>query len=138
MNLLINILFLIFALYFGFSETSLCPKNTLVFQNSLAISQSTLKVHCRSTDDDLKDHSVLFKAPAYSFSFHDDIILTTKFDCDLFHKGGNSIYSQSFRAYKGNYIIRCGALFVWNARDDGIYLSVDRKPEKFMYNWIKE
>lgn len=138
MNLLFNTLVLIIFLYFGSSQAGLCKKNTLVFQNSLAISQSTLKVHCRSVDDDLGDHSVLFNTPPYNFSFHDEIFLTTSFGCDLFHKGGNLVYRQSFRAYRGAYPFRCGLLYVWNARDDGIYLSKNRKPEKFMYNWIKE
>uniref|UniRef100_A0A0D2ZZ18 S-protein homolog n=1 Tax=Brassica oleracea var. oleracea TaxID=109376 RepID=A0A0D2ZZ18_BRAOL len=138
MNLWFNILFLIFALYFGFSEAGLCPKNTVVFQNSLALSQSTLKVHCRSFDDDLGDHSILFKAPPYNFSFHDEIVFATWFDCDLFHKGENVEYQRSFRAYRGAYFFRCGALYVWNARDDAIYLSKDRKPEKLMYYWIKD
>ncbi|KAL0897501.1 hypothetical protein Bca101_081462 [Brassica carinata] len=137
MNILFNISFLIFALCFG-SNVAKCHKNTLVFQNNLTLSQSTLKVHCKSKDNDLGDHFVKYKDPAYNFSFHDDVIFITEFDCYLFWKGGNLVYHQTFIAYIGAYFFRCGALYVWNARDDAIYLSIDRKPEKIMYNWIKE
>ncbi|KAF8098235.1 hypothetical protein N665_0270s0007 [Sinapis alba] len=137
MNLMFNILFLISSLCFGSNEAK-CHKNTLVFQNSLTLSQSTLKVHCKSKDNDLGDHFVKFKDPAYNFSFHDNVVFTTEFDCYLFWKGANLVYHQTFIAYIDAYFFRCGALYVWNARDDAIYLSVDRKPEKIMHNWIKE
>ncbi|RID66511.1 hypothetical protein BRARA_D01644 [Brassica rapa] len=138
MNLLFDILFLTFVLCFRFNEAK-CHKNTLVFQNSLTLSKSTLKVHCKSKDNDLGDHFVKFNDPAYNFSFHDDVFFfTTEFNCYLFWKGANLVYHQTFIAYVGAFFFRCGALYVWNARDDAIYLSIDRKPEKIMYNWIKE
>ncbi|KAF8113825.1 hypothetical protein N665_0045s0065 [Sinapis alba] len=135
MNLFFNISFLIFTLCFGSSE-AICHKNTLVFQNSLTLSQSIIDVHCKSKDDDLGHHFVKFKDPAYNFSFHDNVILTTEFDCSLYWNKNNLVYHQTFVAYIGADFFRCGALYIWNARDDALYLSKNRKPEKFMYNWI--
>ncbi|KAF8113824.1 hypothetical protein N665_0045s0064 [Sinapis alba] len=112
MNLMFNISFLIFALCLGSNEAIMCNKNTLVFQNSLTRSQSTLDVHCKSKDNDLGDHFVKFKDPAYNFSFHDNVIFTTEFDCDLFWSRDNLVYHQTFASY------------------------IDHKPEKIMYNWI--
>ncbi|KAL0741621.1 hypothetical protein Bca4012_083134 [Brassica carinata] len=136
MNLFFKISFLIFALCFRSSEAITCPKNTLVFQNSIIYSESTLDVHCKSRDNDLGDHIVKFKGPTYNFSFHDSVAFTTKFDCSLYWSKDNLVYHQTFAAYIGAAIYRCGALYVWNARDDAVYLSKDHKPEKLMYNWI--
>ena len=138
MNLPFSISFLIFALCFASSEITKCHKNTLVFQNSLTLTQNTLKVHCKSKDDDLGDHFVKFKDPPYNFSFHDNVLLTTEFDCCLSWMRANMAYHQNFAAYIGADFFRCGALYAWNAREDAIYLSKNRKPEKFMYNWIIE
>ncbi|KAF8092531.1 hypothetical protein N665_0412s0025 [Sinapis alba] len=136
MNLFLKVSFLIFTLCFGSSETITCHKNTLAFQNSLTHSESTLNVHCKSRDNDLGDHIVKFKDPAYNFSFHDSVIFTTKFVCSLYWSRDNLVYHQKFTAYIGAAIYRCGALYTWNAQDDALYLSKDRKPEKFMYDWI--
>ncbi|ESQ51214.1 hypothetical protein EUTSA_v10017589mg [Eutrema salsugineum] len=136
MNLVLNFLFLIFVLCFESNETK-CHKNTVVFQNNLSLSQSTLKVHCKSRDDDLGDHFVKYKDNTYNFSFHDGVIFTTRFKCNL-RKGSNLEYHKSFMAYEGHPIHRCGALYKWNARDEAIYLSKNRKPEKLMYSWIKD
>ncbi|CAH8368546.1 unnamed protein product [Eruca vesicaria subsp. sativa] len=136
MNFLFNTSFLISLLCFGSSEASICPKNTLVFQNSLIRAQRTLIVNCKSKDNDLGDHYVKFKDPAYNFSFHDNVIFTTQFDCSLYWDQDNLAFHKTFAAYIGAAVYRCGALYVWNARDDAIYLSKDRKPEKFMYDWL--
>ncbi|KAF8113826.1 hypothetical protein N665_0045s0066 [Sinapis alba] len=134
MNFMFNISFLIVVLCFGSNEAT-CHKNTLAFQNGLTLSQSTLDVHCKSKDNDLGDHFVNFKDPAYNFSFHDNVVFTTKFNCGLYWSSDNHVYRQTFVAYTGG-LFRCGALFVWNARDDALYLSENGKPEKLMYGWI--
>ncbi|KAF8098236.1 hypothetical protein N665_0270s0008 [Sinapis alba] len=142
MNNIFVYLFVIVALYFGLNEahpTHNCRKNTLTFQNHLFSSHSILKVHCKSRNDDLGDHFVKFEGPAYNFSFHDNIIvfLKTKFDCNLW-KGANLEYHQSFRAYTANFVISCGELITWDARDDAIYLSKNDEPEELKHKWIKD
>ncbi|CAN8320406.1 unnamed protein product [Cochlearia groenlandica] len=132
--------FLIFTVVLYVESYEVCQKNTLVFQNHLFSSQSILKVHCKSRNDDLGDHFVKFEGPTYNFSFHDtiDFILYTKFNCKLW-KGAKLEYHQSFRAYTApDIIIRCGALYTWDARDDAIYLSKDDGPEELKHQWIKD
>ncbi|WZY82407.1 hypothetical protein YC2023_028791 [Brassica napus] len=89
----------------------------------LTSTQNPLKVHCKSKDDDLGDHFVKFKDPPYNFSFHDNVLLTTEFDCCLSWMRANMAYHQKFAAYIGADFFRCGALYAWNAREDAIYLS---------------
>ncbi|CAA7019037.1 unnamed protein product [Microthlaspi erraticum] len=114
-----------------------CHKNTLVFQNNLFQSHAVLKVHCKSRDDDLGDHFVNFQGPGYDFRFGDNIFLTTKWHCSL-AKGTNPQYSREFQAYEGAPIFRrCSAVYAWEARDDGIYLSKNREPLQLMYSWDK-
>lgn len=136
MNLVFSILFFILVLSFGSNESK-CRKNTVAFQNNLFQSHSILKVHCKSRNDDLGEHFVKFQDPAYNFSFHDDIIFTTKFKCSL-SKGAKMEYHKDFIAYEGDPIYRCGALYTWDARDDAIYLSKNGKEEKLMYSWIQD
>lgn len=136
MNLVFILLSLIIVLYVGSNEAK-CHKNTVTFQNNLALSFSILKVHCKSRNDDLGYHFVKFKDVAYNFSFHDHVILKTRFKCILW-KGANLEYHKNFTAYEGDPYGRCGALYTWVARDDAIYFSTKGKPEKLMYSWIKD
>lgn len=136
MNLVLSFLFLIFVSLFGSSEAK-CRKNTVAFQNNLFLSHSILKVHCKSRDDDLGEHFVKFQNPTYNFSFHDDIIFTTIFKCNLW-KGARMEFHKSFTAYVGDPLYRCGALYTWDARDDAIYLSKNGKAEELKYSWIKD
>lgn len=80
-----------------------------------------------------------FDGSTYNFSFHDNILVFshTRYDCKVW-KGANMEYHQSFRAYTGGIVIRCGALFTWDARDDAIYFSKKDEPEKLKYQWIKQ
>ncbi|CAN8270073.1 unnamed protein product [Cochlearia groenlandica] len=128
--------FLILALCFSSNESK-CRKNTVVFNNDLSLTHSILKVHCKSKDNDLGDHFLKFQDPSYNFSFHDDLIFTTKFKCNLW-KGVNLEYHKNFTAYEGAPIYRCGGLFTWNIRDDAIYLLEKGKHEMLMYSWIKD
>lgn len=138
MNNIFVSVFLIVALYFGRSNESLCNKNTVAFHNHLVSSRSILKVHCKSETDDLGDHFLKSESPTYKFSFHDNIVGTTRFICNLW-KGANMEYHQSIRAYvEDQFVIRCGTLYSWDIRDDGIYLSIDDKPEELKYQWIKD
>lgn len=127
---------LIIVLHFESNEAK-CHKNTVAFQNNLTLSHSTLKVHCKSRDDDLGDHFVRFQDVAYNFSFHDHVILLTRFKCTLW-KGANLEYHKFFIAYEGDPYCRCGAAYTWEARDDAIYFSTKGTLEKLMYSWIKD
>ncbi|EFH61053.1 hypothetical protein ARALYDRAFT_897226 [Arabidopsis lyrata subsp. lyrata] len=131
-------LFVIIFLYFGSSEAiSLkCHQNTITFQNNLFASRGILKVHCKSKNDDLGEHFVNYEGPTYNFSFHDNIIFNTEFDCDLW-KGDHMEYHQSFVAYTSIFLINCGELHTWDARDNAIYYSKDGKPEELKFQWIK-
>ncbi|KAG7576731.1 Plant self-incompatibility S1 [Arabidopsis thaliana x Arabidopsis arenosa] len=135
MKLVFSFLFFILVLCFG-SNQDKCHKNTVVFRNNLFVSHSTLKVHCKSRNDDLGEHFVKFQDPAYNFSFHDHLALTTIFKCNLW-KGARLEYHRNFTAYEGAPIYRCGALYTWDIRDDAIYLAKNDKPEQLMYSWIK-
>lgn len=126
---------LIIALFVGFSEAK-CDKNVLAFENKLASSRGPLEVHCKSANDDLGVHLVNFNAPAYNFSFGDGVILRTKWDCIIRH-GPKMEYVLDFIAYIGGFARRCGALYTWIAKDDGVYLSKDGKPELKQYDWTK-
>lgn len=131
MNITFVFLFVITILYSGVSEVVGvgCKNNTLVFQNNLFSSHSDLKVHCESDLDDLGDHFVNFGS-AYSFSFN-DAINPTFYECNV-TKGE---YHSLFPAYGADIISRCGKLFTWNLRDDGIYLSTDDEPLALKYHW---
>lgn len=118
------------------SKEDKCHKNTVAFQNNLFQSHSILKVHCKSRSDDLGEHFVKFQDTAYNFSFHDNLLFTTIFKCNLW-KGARMEYHRNITAYEGDLLYRCGALYSWDIRDDAIYLSENDNPEKLMYSWIK-
>ncbi|CAN7061642.1 unnamed protein product [Brassica rapa subsp. trilocularis] len=133
MKLVYIFLYLIFSLHVEPNEAK-CLKNTVAFQNNLTLSRSILKVHCESRDDDLGEHSLEFQGIAYSFSFHDNVILFTRFKCIL-RKGANFEYHKDFVAYEGAVFRECGLLYIWEARDEAIYLSKNGEPMKLMYIW---
>lgn len=117
------------------SNLEKCRKHMIAIQNNLALSRSILKAHCVSKDDDLGDHFLRFQDVAYNFSFHDSLLLTV-FKCTLW-KGDNFQYHQNFTAYRGGAYLHCGRFYLWEARDDAIYLSRNGEPMKLMYVWDK-
>ncbi|WZZ55094.1 hypothetical protein YC2023_055201 [Brassica napus] len=111
-----------------------CHKNTVAVQNNLTLSRSILKVHCESRDDDLGELFLRFQDAAYTFSFHDNLVIQTRFKCILW-KGANLEYHKTFMAYEEGAFRKCGLLYSWEAKDDGIYLSKNGEPMKLMYDW---
>ncbi|ESQ38574.1 hypothetical protein EUTSA_v10029361mg [Eutrema salsugineum] len=121
------LIFLLIIILFVRSSEAKCGKNAVVFKNKLASSRSILEVHCKSKYDDLGVHFVKFNAHAYTFRFRDNVFIRTKWDC-LIRKGRKMEYID-FRAYTGGFVRRCGASYTWIAKDDGVYLSKNGKPE---------
>ncbi|KAL0774854.1 hypothetical protein Bca101_040006 [Brassica carinata] len=134
MKLVYIFLYLIFSLHVEPNEAK-CLKNTVAVQNNLTLSRSILKVHCESRDDDLGEHSLEFQGIAYSFSFHDNVILFTRFKCIL-RKGASLEYHKDFVAYEGAVSRGCGLLYIWEARDEAIYLSKNGEPMKLIIGII--
>ncbi|KAF8108804.1 hypothetical protein N665_0104s0119 [Sinapis alba] len=133
MKLIFIFLYLIFSLHVESNETA-CHKNTVAVQNNLSLTRSILKVHCESRDDDLGEHFLRFQDVAYNFSFHDNFILFTRFKCNLW-KGANLEYHKGFVAYEAATFRQCSLLYIWEARDEAIYLSKNGEPMKLMYTW---
>ncbi|CAN7137521.1 hypothetical protein BRARA_D02009 [Brassica rapa] len=133
MNLSFIFLYLIFTLHVESNEVQ-CHKNTVAVQNNLTLSRSILKVHCESRDDDLGEHFLRFQDAAYTFSFHDNLVIQTRFKCILW-KGANLEYHKTFMAYEEGAFRKCGLLNSWEAKDDGIYLAKNGEPMKLMYYW---
>lgn len=129
------VLVVVIALCVGSNNASkVFPKNQMYFRNSFSKNTDVLTVHCKSDKDDLGVHSVK-RSYEYSFKFGDNLLGGTQFDCTLMHESVGFRYSRTFTAYKEASYLRFGAIFLWEARDDGIYLTDADHDAKFMYSW---
>ncbi|EOA32613.1 hypothetical protein CARUB_v10015915mg [Capsella rubella] len=131
------VLIIVIALSVGSTNASiLFPKNKVYIVNSLSKYDDVLRVHCRSIKDDLGVHLVRYPLDNFHFELGDNIFGGTKFICTLSHGVGFKS-SVTFTAYEegGSFYIRFGALDVWEAREDGIYLTDDNHHATFMYAW---
>ncbi|KAG7578865.1 Plant self-incompatibility S1 [Arabidopsis thaliana x Arabidopsis arenosa] len=135
MNNLFVLVFVITLSVGSNNASRVFPKNQLYFRNSFSRNDEVLTVQCKSNDDDLGIHSVQ-RSYVYTFKFGDSIFGETKFVCTLKH-GVNSQYSVTFTAYKQNHSIRFGDIKVWEALDDGIYLTDEDHHFEKMYGWVK-
>ncbi|CAH8262046.1 unnamed protein product [Arabidopsis lyrata] len=130
------VLVVVIALSVGLNNGSrLFPKNQLYFRNSFSRNTEVLTVHCKSEKDDLGIHTVQ-RSYVYTFKFGDSFFGSTEFVCTLKH-GVRSKYSVTFTAYKENpsFYIRTGVVRVWEALDDGIYLTDEDHHFEKMYDW---
>ncbi|EOA32775.1 hypothetical protein CARUB_v10016085mg [Capsella rubella] len=130
------VLIVVIALSVGSNNASrIFPKNQVYILNTLGRSDDVLTVHCKSEKDDLGVHLVHY-GDIYSFKFGDSFFGETKFVCTLSHGIGFKS-SVTFTAYQEDpyFYIKFGALTLWDARPDGIYLTNDDHGTKFMYSW---
>ncbi|AEC06001.1 Plant self-incompatibility protein S1 family [Arabidopsis thaliana] len=130
------VLLIIIALSVGSNNGSkLWPKNQLHFRNSFSRNYDVLTVHCKSKDDDLGIHTVA-RSYEYNFKFEDSVFGRTEFFCTLMH-GVGSKYSVTFTAYKAKpaFVASTGVIKIWDALDDGIYLTDEDHDFVKIYGW---
>ncbi|AED93661.1 S-protein 7 [Arabidopsis thaliana] len=130
------VLVIIIVLSAGSNNGSkLFPKNQLYFRNSFNRNYDILTVHCKSDKDDLGIHTVA-RSYVYFFKFGDSIFGDTEIVCTLNHGVSATKYKVTFTAYKeSRFVIRFGAIKIWEARDDGIYLTDEDHDAVKMYGW---
>lgn len=107
-------------------------KNTVCFKNSFSSNNDVLKVHCKSDKNDLGVHFVN-RSNLYSFKVAGKFGLTLV-ECQLRH-GYDFGSSSNLTAY-AEFVMKFGKVYLWDAKDDGIYFSEDGDPEEYMYDWI--
>ncbi|CAN8302711.1 unnamed protein product [Cochlearia groenlandica] len=131
------VFFIVIAYYVGTSNSSdLFLPNTVYVRNSFTKNNDILQVHCKSEEDDLGGH-LLHRHGLYTFRFGDKYFGGTTFYCQLRH-GDNFTYYRYFRAYKEDPIlIRFGARYLWDARDDGIYYGENGHKIELKFLWFK-
>ncbi|CAA7033943.1 unnamed protein product [Microthlaspi erraticum] len=135
MNTLI-LFFIVTALCAVSNNASLLfPKNEIGFRNNLSSNDDVLTVHCRSDEDDLGLH-FLHQVDVYTFEFGDRVFGGTYHQCVLRH-GVNIQFVREIMAYEESpYHLRFGQLMLWEARDDGIYLTTgDQGKAEKRYDW---
>lgn len=133
------VFFIVTVLCAGSNKASLFPKNKISFQNNLSRIDDVLEIHCRSEQDDLGVHFLHRSLDVYEFEFGDSFLGGTYHRCVLSH-GVDVRFVREIVAYEEEepYFFRFGSLILWEARDDGIYLTSDdgdpNGAEK-MYDW---
>ncbi|MCL7038140.1 hypothetical protein MKW94_023384 [Papaver nudicaule] len=83
----------------------------------------TLRIHCRSSDDDLGEHFLGYHA-GFSWRFKVNLKQTTDFWCDSSWTDVNGkLYQKPFTAYNANrdWMRHCHNNCVWRIRQDGGY-----------------
>lgn len=129
------VFFIVTALCAGSNKASLFSKNKISFQNNLSRNDDVLKIHCRSEQDDLGVH-FLHRTDVYDFEFGDWLLGGSYHRCELSH-GVDVRFVREIMAYEGesSYFFRFGQLILWEARDDGIYLTSDDDEAEKKYDW---
>ncbi|XP_010543913.1 PREDICTED: pumilio homolog 15-like [Tarenaya hassleriana] len=114
------------------SHAGLYDRNHVAIRNALEHNK-TLKVHCKSKDNDLGFH-LLGPDTVYRFKFHDNFGLSTLYWCNLW-QGPHYKHYQVFVAYRSIWFWRADKTVMWEAREDGIYEYVDDTHAVFKYKW---
>lgn len=134
------VLMLVIVMYFGSNAAGLnldqdCPKCMLEIVNELRPGRS-LQYHCHSKNDNLNVNVLEFKANK-KIIFREHYFKKTIWRCVL-KQGLWMRYSHDILAYRGSMPSKCGQVYSWRARLDGIYLEKNsRGLPTFKFPWIK-
>ncbi|KAL5701517.1 hypothetical protein ACHQM5_026843 [Ranunculus cassubicifolius] len=135
-------LILAFTMYECFiiiNASHILSKVHVEVHNSIAPDKN-MNVHCRSKDNNLGDHTVIY-GQYYTWDFHVNFWGTTLFWCSVDWIDNQGIYVHgSFKIYDFNRdALKCDKMCVWSAQQDGVYFispEVNHIPE-LMFPWTK-
>ncbi|PIA39410.1 hypothetical protein AQUCO_02600099v1 [Aquilegia coerulea] len=136
---LVLVLIWFFTIYesFNVSDAALLSKVHVQIHNSILPSM-TMNIHCKSKDNDLGNHIILFNED-YEWHFHVNIWGTTLFWCSIgwINEVGHYVHG-SFKVYEYKRDnSRCGKRCTWMVQRDGLYFinpSINQAPE-LMFKW---
>ncbi|KAI3831117.1 hypothetical protein MKX03_017221 [Papaver bracteatum] len=96
----------------------------------------SLKIHCRSSDDDLGEHTLYYKQSFY-WKFRINAFSSTKFICtsSWYDPNGKSFQKIEFYAYhtRRDYNVHCSDECFWSIRRDGGYYGKNEEDERFPF-----
>ncbi|KAI3833472.1 hypothetical protein MKX03_027216 [Papaver bracteatum] len=114
-------------------------KKTVTVENDLGQNIS-LKIHCRSSEDDLGEHMLYYKQN-FKWRFKVNFRLSTKFLCDSswYDPNGKKDNIMGFVAYKAirDWKKHCYDDCWWSIRQDGGYYGNGNPEEEFKFPYKK-
>ncbi|KAI3880739.1 hypothetical protein MKX03_016672 [Papaver bracteatum] len=103
--------------------STIWSKKTVTVKNDID-PKIVLKIHCRSSEDDLGEHTLYYKE-FFLWKFNVNVLMTTTFSCDLSWHDPNKKKDQivKFIAYKArrDWKVHCLHDCSWSIRQDGGY-----------------
>lgn len=121
----------------GYAGIVILPKYKIMIYNK--IRNSSVGVHCRSSDDDLGYHK-LRPFQSINWSFRQNIWFTTRFSCQFsWGRKRRDVNVFDSKLSKSCHS-RSGNLCFWSIRPDGFYLSntIYMKDHYRVYTWGKD